>query len=145
MNWRFGDHRRFQWDALAIAGAGGGIGVVAWAWQLGGAAWWVATGRRAAAGGVGGTLGSPDAAGAAWRWWRWRPSPARRWPGATWQAFASPVVTLALVEAALVGMLAGLAASLGLALVHVERVPAAPLARRWPTPACADGRRAGAG
>ena len=126
MSWRFRDHRRFQWDTMAIVAVGSGIGTLAWAWPLTGAGWWMATGVGPLLAGLAGRsahlpprrslllVATAAVAGAALA-------------GTTWHGLASPPATLAVGEAMLVGVLSGLAASLGLALVHLERVAARPL------------------
>jgi len=126
MSWRFRDHRRFQWDTMALIAVGSGIGTFAWAWPLTGAGWWMATGVGPLLAGLAGRsahlpprrslllVAVAAVAGAALA-------------GTTWHGLASPTATLAVGEALLVGLLSGLAASLGLALVHIERVAARPL------------------
>jgi hypothetical protein len=126
MSLRFRDHQRFQWDTMAIVAAGSGIGTLAWAWPLAGAGWWMATGVGPLLAGLAGRsahlpprrslllVAVAAVAGAALA-------------GTTWHGLASPTATLAVGEALLVGCLSGLAASLALALVHVERVRARPL------------------
>ena len=139
MTWRFRDHRRFHWDTMAMVAVGSGIGTFAWAWPLAGAGWWMATGVGPLLAGLAGRSAHPGAPTQVLL--RGVELPPRRslllvamaavagaaLAGTTWHGLASPAASLTVGEALLVGLLSGLAASLGLALVHVERVAARPL------------------
>src|SRR4051794_19733953 len=127
-HWRFRDHRGFQHDAVVVIGAGGAVGGLAWALPLAGATWWIMTAigplvalmvgrgdgktapRRHLITAVTAALGAVLA-------------------GATWRALAGGVQSLVAVDALLVGLLAGLAASSALVLAHIERIVERPLAR----------------
>jgi hypothetical protein len=134
--WRFVDHRRFQRDAALLVSGAAAVGALAWAraWPLGAAAWLLAAasglvtllaglarrgesqaGRPSGRRGLGIAL-PLTAAGAALA-------------GATWQALGVPGDALALGQAVTTGALAGLAATLALAGLHVQRPAANPLSR----------------
>jgi hypothetical protein len=130
MNWRFRDHRGFQHDALVVIGAAGGVGALAWALPLGGAAGWMMMA-------VGPLLAMLVGQGGA-------VVPARRrrhlvtvltsalgavLAGATWRAFTGGGDVPAAGDALLIGLLAGFAASSALLIAHVEHVAEPPLGR----------------
>jgi hypothetical protein len=126
--WRFVSHRRFQREAAILVAVGGGIGALAWAVPLAGAAWWTATGIGPLVAGLAGREAHlpprrslPLVAAVA--------VAAAALAGLTWQALAAPPPALDLGDALVVGVLAGLAASPALAAAYLGRVVVRPLER----------------
>jgi hypothetical protein len=127
MNWRIGDHRGFQHDAVVVIGAAGGIGALAWALPLAGATGWMMMGVGPL---VALLAAQTDKQG------RRRhlitvitSALAALLAGATWWAFAGGGELLAAGDALLFGLLAGLASSSALVLAHLQRIADRPLAR----------------
>src|SRR5581483_9271559 len=135
LSFAFAEHRRFQRDAVLLIAGAAGVGALAWAraWPQGAGAALLAValgaltllaelarrGEARAAGGArrrGLTIAVAPAAGAALA-------------ALTWDALGAPGDALALDQAVATGALAGLAATLALAALHVERTRPNPLAR----------------